>query len=92
MSRKEALALYDYTAKSSEELTIHKGDRLRLFEEDQARLDSKNWWQVESSDGHSGFVPKNYLQLKEVAAAPTSKRQPASAAPAPAPAAAKVRA
>ncbi len=80
MPRKEAQALYDYTAKSTEELSITKGERLRLFEDDQAKLDAKNWWQVENSAGNSGFVPKNYLQL--VKDAPVAPRPVASPAPA----------
>ena len=49
--RKEAIALYDYQAKTAEELTLKKNDRLRLLEEDQAKLDAKNWWDVENELG-----------------------------------------
>ncbi|KJE90783.1 nck1 protein [Capsaspora owczarzaki ATCC 30864] len=68
-----ATALYDYVAKNSEELTFVKGDRLKLLEND-AKLDSKNWWKVEKDNGNSGFVPRNYLQLLKDKNAPKEKK------------------
>lgn len=61
--RREIIGLYDYIARSGEELAFTKGERMRLLEQDSSKLEAKNWWSAENEQGKSGFVPKNYVQL-----------------------------
>uniref|UniRef100_H2Y7C8 Cytoplasmic protein n=1 Tax=Ciona savignyi TaxID=51511 RepID=H2Y7C8_CIOSA len=50
------VALYDYTAKETAELSIKKNETLVL-------LDAKNiWWKVRNSNFKIGLVPSNYLR------------------------------
>ncbi|XP_075294468.1 tyrosine-protein kinase HCK [Opisthocomus hoazin] len=50
------LALYDYEAMHTGDLSFQKGDRLRVLEE------SGEWWQARSlATGREGFIPSNYV-------------------------------
>ena len=51
-----AVAIYDYTATESEELTIKKDEKLTIID------DSKRWWRVENSRRKTGYVPSNYVK------------------------------
>ncbi|KAM3178305.1 hypothetical protein ACTXT7_002844 [Hymenolepis weldensis] len=51
------VAIFDYKARSDEDLTVHKGDVVIILD----RSDS-DWWLVENASNHShGFVPSAYL-------------------------------
>ena len=56
MSCMNAIAIYDYTATQTEELSIKKDEKLTILD------DSKTWWQVENSRHESGYVPSNYVK------------------------------
>ena len=49
-------ALYDYTANSEGELTIHEGD---VFEEIEGGDD--DWMMVRRDNGEVGCVPRSYV-------------------------------
>jgi hypothetical protein len=48
---------FDYTAKSSTELSVSKGDEVIL-----RAVDHDEWWEVEK-DGTVGFVPKSFCKV-----------------------------
>lgn len=56
MTCMNAVAIYDYTATQSEELTIKKDEKLTIID------DSKTWWRVENSRRETGYVPSNYVK------------------------------
>ncbi|XP_026718167.1 tyrosine-protein kinase HCK [Athene cunicularia] len=50
------LALYDYEAMHSGDLSFQKGERLKVLEE------AGEWWRAQSlATGHEGFIPSNYV-------------------------------
>lgn len=51
-----AIAIYDYTATTHEELSLKKDEKLTILD------DSKTWWQVENSRRETGYVPSNYVK------------------------------
>lgn len=53
------IAKYDYQSQGPQELSIKKGDRLRLLD------DSRNWWTVLNSNNETGFVPSNYVKREK---------------------------
>ncbi|KAJ8306393.1 hypothetical protein KUTeg_016938 [Tegillarca granosa] len=53
---KQVVALYDYRAQRSDELTIFKGDVISVLYKD-----NDNWWMGELPDGQQGFFPSNYV-------------------------------
>lgn len=54
----QLVAKYDYKAENSQELTMHKGDRLLLVD------DTKDWWKVRCPDSkREGFVPSNFVKV-----------------------------
>ncbi|XP_051020261.1 jouberin [Acomys russatus] len=50
------VALYDYTASRSDELTIHRGDIIRVFFKD-----NEDWWYGSLGKGQEGFFPANHV-------------------------------
>lgn len=50
------MALYDYTASRSDELTIHRGDIIRVFFKD-----NEDWWYGSLGKGQEGFFPANHV-------------------------------
>ena len=50
------IAKYDYTAQDSQELDIHKNEKLLLLD------DSKHWWKVQNAKNQAGFVPSNFVK------------------------------
>ena len=54
----QVVALYDYKAQRSDELTIFSGDNILLLHKD-----SDNWWMGELQDGQQGFFPANYVTM-----------------------------
>ncbi|KAI9472028.1 MAG: hypothetical protein EXX96DRAFT_653204 [Benjaminiella poitrasii] len=53
-------ALYDYEARSPEELSFKENDTFGLYERDDP-----DWFVVETSDGKIGLVPGNYVKIEE---------------------------
>ena len=56
VSVKYVVALYDYRAQRSDDLTIYKGDVIKLLYKD-----NDSWWCGELQDGQQGFFPANYV-------------------------------
>ncbi|XP_035826372.1 jouberin isoform X2 [Aplysia californica] len=56
VKHKHVVALYDYRAQRSDDLTLYKGDVIKLLYKD-----NENWWMGELSDGQQGFFPANYV-------------------------------
>ncbi|XP_060679293.1 SLIT-ROBO Rho GTPase-activating protein 1-like, partial [Hemiscyllium ocellatum] len=54
-----AMVLFDYVARSVSELSLRKGESLRLLQ----RV-SDDWWRGETSQG-TGLVPDKYIQLPD---------------------------
>lgn len=50
------MALYDYTASRSDELTIHRGDIIRVYFKD-----NEDWWYGSVRKGQEGFFPANHV-------------------------------
>lgn len=54
----EALAQFDFTARSEREISFKKGDTLRLHTQV-----SNDWWKG-SFDNHTGLIPDKYILIK----------------------------
>ncbi|XP_002935854.3 jouberin isoform X2 [Xenopus tropicalis] len=50
------VALYDYTAHRSDELTIHRSDIIHVLYKD-----NDNWWFGSLANGQQGYFPANYV-------------------------------
>ncbi|XP_067398368.1 LOW QUALITY PROTEIN: jouberin [Emydura macquarii macquarii] len=50
------VALYDYTAHRSDELTIHRSDIIQVLYKD-----NDNWWFGSLANGQQGYFPTNYV-------------------------------
>ncbi|XP_053469218.1 GRB2 related adaptor protein a isoform X1 [Ictalurus furcatus] len=55
----EAVAIYDFRATESDELSFQKGDILKITNME----DDPNWYTAELM-GRKGYVPKNYIDLR----------------------------
>ena len=53
------IALYDYQAQRSDELSLKRGDRIAVLFKD-----NDNWWMGELVDGQQGFFPTNYVDQR----------------------------
>ncbi|XP_063064377.1 rho GTPase-activating protein 4a [Engraulis encrasicolus] len=65
----EAVALFDYTARSSTELSFRKGEHLTLHSKP-----SDDWWRGESN-GARGLIPHKYISLTGPDAAKRSEKR-----------------
>ena len=54
------VALCDFTGRSDQELSFKKGDMLQV-----TKKMSTDWWYGVDSDGRQGFIPVNYVEIKE---------------------------
>lgn len=52
------LARFSYKARNDKELSMMKGDEIRILE----CPPGKSWWNAEDMSGNKGFVPVNYLR------------------------------
>lgn len=55
----QVIALYDYQAQRSDELSLKRGDRITVLFKD-----NDNWWMGELADGQQGFFPTNYVDQR----------------------------
>uniref|UniRef100_A0A914V7J0 SH3 domain-containing protein n=1 Tax=Plectus sambesii TaxID=2011161 RepID=A0A914V7J0_9BILA len=56
----EAEAEHDFSATADDELTFRKGQILKILNKDE----DPNWYKAEL-DGAEGFVPSNYIKLRD---------------------------
>ena len=56
---KEAVALYDFRARTKRELSFNKGDRLVLYERVSA-----DWWEAMTADDRDGLIPDKYVRIR----------------------------
>uniref|UniRef100_A0A8C3L9L0 Jouberin n=1 Tax=Chrysolophus pictus TaxID=9089 RepID=A0A8C3L9L0_CHRPC len=56
LERETVVALYDYTAHRSDELTIHRSDIIQVLYKD-----NDNWWFGSLANGQQGYFPANYV-------------------------------
>ena len=54
----EAVAQFDFTARSPRELSFKKADILTLYTQV-----SSDWWKG-TKDGHDGLIPDKYIMLR----------------------------
>ncbi|XP_073193483.1 jouberin isoform X2 [Lepidochelys kempii] len=54
--QERVVALYDYTAHRSDELTIHRSDIIQVLYKD-----NDNWWFGSLANGQQGYFPANYV-------------------------------
>uniref|UniRef100_A0A915KC36 non-specific protein-tyrosine kinase n=1 Tax=Romanomermis culicivorax TaxID=13658 RepID=A0A915KC36_ROMCU len=66
-NRKTFIALYDYDARTEEDLSFKKGDLLDIINDSQGE-----WWYAQSrSTSKCGYIPSNYVaRLKSIEAEP----------------------
>lgn len=62
---KEAVALYDFHARTKRELSFNKGDTLTLYEQVSA-----DWWEGVTSDDRDGLIPDKYVRIRHRLVAP----------------------
>ncbi|XP_077991283.1 jouberin-like [Glandiceps talaboti] len=53
---RRVVAMYDYQAQRSDELTFNRGDLITVLYQD-----SENWWMGETLNGQQGYFPSNYV-------------------------------
>ncbi|NXX90643.1 AHI1 protein, partial [Centropus bengalensis] len=56
LRQETVVALYDYTAHRSDELTIHRSDIIQVLYKD-----NDNWWFGSLANGQQGYFPANYV-------------------------------
>jgi jouberin len=54
------VALYDYQAQRSDEISLVRGDVVTVLFKD-----NDNWWMGELPNGNQGFFPANYVASSE---------------------------
>ncbi|ESO98402.1 hypothetical protein LOTGIDRAFT_62094, partial [Lottia gigantea] len=57
--KKMVVAICDYKGQRSDELSVFKGDVIRLLYKDSA-----NWWMGELANGQQGYFPANYVAVE----------------------------
>ena len=55
-TRFQYIAIYDYDARTKEDLTIKKGDLLEII-----KRKSTAWWTAKNESGQEGWIPSNYV-------------------------------
>ncbi|XP_060531106.1 tyrosine-protein kinase Btk-like isoform X2 [Cylas formicarius] len=58
---KVVVALYNYKAIESGDLSLEKNQEYEVLEDSQ-----EHWWKVKDSKGNVGFIPSNYVKEKEL--------------------------
>ncbi len=54
------IALYSFNSGNPEELAFQKGDLMDIIDQPQ---DDPDWWEARKSDGATGLVPRNYVEI-----------------------------
>lgn len=54
----ESVALHDFTASATDELSFKAGSVVKIM-----KMDDKSWYKAEQ-DGRVGFIPSNYIQMR----------------------------
>ncbi|XP_038623118.1 mitogen-activated protein kinase kinase kinase 10 [Tachyglossus aculeatus] len=54
-------AVFDYEASGEEELTLRRGDRVRVLSQDCAVSGDEGWWTGQLPGGRVGVFPSNYV-------------------------------
>ena len=54
------IALYSFNSGNPEELTFQKGDLLDIVDQPE---DDPDWWEARKADGHTGLIPRNYVEI-----------------------------
>ncbi|KAM7300897.1 hypothetical protein ISCGN_016476 [Ixodes scapularis] len=54
------VALYSFTPMNEEELSFAKGEQLEVVDKPE---NDPDWWKARNQAGHTGLVPKNYVQI-----------------------------
>lgn len=54
------VALYSFTPMNEEELSFAKGEQLEVVDKPE---NDPDWWKARNQAGHTGLVPKNYVQV-----------------------------
>ena len=63
-SLRKAVALYNFTGRSDNELSFNKGDTLLVSE--IATTDPEKWWYGMNSDGsRRGYIPVTYVEIQK---------------------------
>lgn len=59
--------VYDYTptSKTTGELPIKKNEILAILSKKDAIGNDSKWWKVRNKNGHTGYIPSNYIELLE---------------------------
>nr|6EDF_A Chain A, FYN [Homo sapiens] len=51
------VALYDYEARTEDDISVHKGEKVQILNSSEG-----DWWEVRSlTTGETGYVPSNYV-------------------------------
>ncbi|NXN17765.1 AHI1 protein, partial [Indicator maculatus] len=74
LGQETVVALYDYTAHRSDELTIHRSDIIQVLYKD-----NDNWWFGSLANGQQGYFPANYVAGEKEYEEPPSGLIPDSA-------------
>jgi len=59
-SRFQYIALFDYDARTNDDLTIKKSDLLEIT----SRKNSA-WWKAKNENGQEGWIPSNYVAKRD---------------------------
>ena len=54
------VALYSFNSGNPEELVFNKGEVLDIIDQPQ---DDPDWWEAKMSDGRTGLIPRNYVEV-----------------------------
>ncbi|KAL7054561.1 hypothetical protein AAHC03_025958 [Spirometra sp. Aus1] len=66
-----AYVAYDYKPKSDDELSLVRGDIIRVLSIDAQDSHSEGWYVGQDADGHIGVFPANYVTLQSAAPSAT---------------------
>jgi hypothetical protein len=58
--RLQYVAIFDYDARTKEDLTIRKSDLLEI-----TNKSNQAWWKAKNESGHEGWIPSNYVAKRD---------------------------
>lgn len=59
-NRFQYVAIFDYDARTKDDLTIRKSDLLEII-----NRKSTTWWKAKNENGHEGWIPSNYVAKRD---------------------------